>query len=274
MSEGEPPLKDEDAESPKHIAKELQDVIKNLEERGGPLCRREGCEDPVERSGLCAAHLKEEIQKQEDERFEMLRGDRAEKARNQIAHVLGAKYVRCNWDNLDHPRKAEIRGVIAKGESAFLTGTTGNGKTHCLSAIYRDLWLSGATVEVWTAPDLLDALRRQAGESATTDKFFQRMRETDWLLIDDIGQDRSTDFSVEQLVRVFDWRDRDEKPIVVTSNLGLETLRKDYGGRIVSRIVGLIGSNAFKFEGRDRRMDKMREAIDERKSQGGGDHRE
>ena len=65
----------------------------------------------------------------------------------------------------------------------------------------------------------------------------ERCRTCDLLVLDDFGQERATDFVLEELERIVDWRYRNRLPIAVSTNLtvGQMSSAQKYGERAISR---------------------------------------
>lgn len=84
------------------------------------------------------------------------------------------------------------------------------------------------------------------------DELINSMINCKWLIIDDVGSEIKTDFSDDILFRVLNERYEGMKYTCFTSNLSIGEL--PYDGRIVSRIVGIVGDNKFKTTGKDRRI--------------------
>jgi DNA replication protein DnaC len=104
-----------------------------------------------------------------------------------------------------------------------------------------------AHVEYWPMLDLASELRSDIaqGSQATSN----RCRECDLLVLDDFGAERATDFVLEELVRIVDWRYRTMKLMAVATNLDFKSIVAKYGSRAISRwfqsciIVGITGDD-------------------------------
>lgn len=104
-----------------------------------------------------------------------------------------------------------------------------------------------AHVEYWPMLDLTSELRSDIaqGSQATS----TRCRECDLLVLDDFGAERVTDFVLEELVRIVDWRYRTMKLMAVATNLGFKAIIDKYGNRAISRwaesclFVGILGED-------------------------------
>lgn len=92
-----------------------------------------------------------------------------------------------------------------------------------------------ANIEFWPMLDLVSELRSEIknGEAVVS----ARCRTCDLLVLDDFGQERMTDFVLEEMERIIDWRYRNILPIAVSTNLSIEQMSSPskYGDRSISR---------------------------------------
>jgi len=110
----------------------------------------------------------------------------------------------------------------------------GNGKTYAAYAVGWEASAAGASVCAWTMADLNEALRPS---STDPDGVYRRIERADLLILDDLGREKMTEWTVETLQRILDQRLRDAKRLIVTTNLSAEELDKRYGGPALDRIV-------------------------------------
>ncbi|NLN84015.1 MAG: ATP-binding protein [Firmicutes bacterium] len=149
----------------------------------------------------------------------------------------------------------------------YIFGGAGVGKTHLVSAIANDLIEAGIVPLYLMVADLLDEIRRgfesdQGRENA--DLLIEQARGTRVLILDDIGAERSTDWSVEKLFQIVNERYLNQAPIVFTSNYDLYDLEDRMGAgptgsRICSRIVEMC--RLFSLEAKDIRFQKRKEGL-------------
>ncbi len=94
-----------------------------------------------------------------------------------------------------------------------------------------------ARIEYWPLLDLTSELRSDIAHGSQETS--RRCRECDLLVLDDFGAERATDFVLEELARIVDWRYRMMKLTAVATNLlsFKETIAK-YGSRAISRWMG------------------------------------
>lgn len=127
-----------------------------------------------------------------------------------------------------------------------LAGPVGVGKTGAGLAAVRPSVMAGASFQFWPVTELLAALRPDgvAGISKV-------VAATGVLMIDDLGSERGTDWTDEQLFSIVNRRTIDQTPTIVTTNLEPKDLRAAVGERTYSRVVG--GATVIRMTGNDRR---------------------
>ncbi len=121
-------------------------------------------------------------------------------------------------------------------KSLLFVGNTGLGKTYLSTAIAKKLLEQGKSVIYISAPELARRLEaaRFKDEEGQLSQFF----EVDMLIIDDLGTESRTAYTVGTLTDLIDQRIRLNKPMLFSTNLNLEGIQKAYDERIVSRMVG------------------------------------
>lgn len=117
----------------------------------------------------------------------------------------------------------------------LLVGPVGTGKTHsAVAAIRQAVRVPRAvTWEFATCSQLLDDLR-PGGPDDAEDRYMR----CDLLVIDDIAMVKTnSEWAIETLYRIIDYRRRSNRPVIVTSNLPPRELSTVLNEQIVSRIA-------------------------------------
>jgi len=152
-------------------------------------------------------------------------------------------------------------------DSLFIHGTCGNGKTHLLYALVRELH-KGYRCDVVSAVDINMRLRATFGNDSEEKeqsiiREYTRGKLTeikdysdcwDYLpMFDDLGAHKVSDYAREVWYEIIDKRYRNIMPAVYTSNLRLNEIAEVMGDRIASRLAGGV---VFELKGDDRRVAK------------------
>ena len=110
----------------------------------------------------------------------------------------------------------------------ILVGPSGCGKTHLAAAIANERLSHGYPVFFITTPDLLDHLRSAFNPASEMpyDEFFDRVRNSPLLILDDLGAQTSTLWAKEKLDQLMNHRFNGELPTVITTSTPIEQLEE------------------------------------------------
>ncbi len=141
-----------------------------------------------------------------------------------------------------------------RSPSLFMHGATGLGKTHLSLSVANTVTEKGFGVIYSSAPNLFGELEREhfSRQNPNERTFEKELLETDLLIIDDLGVEFSTQFTVSCIYNIINSRILSGKPTVISTNLTPAELEDKYTQRITSRIIGSYIS--LKFTGRDIRQ--------------------
>lgn len=139
-------------------------------------------------------------------------------------------------------------GFTKESANILFLGGTGLGKTHLSTAIARAIIEKGYYVIYETATNIFsdfenDRFRdRYSGEDPISKKYM----ECDLLIIDDLGTEVVTNFTVSCLYNLINTRLNKKLPIILSTNLNSTEIRKLYNDRITSRLFGDFEIKMFK----------------------------
>lgn len=158
------------------------------------------------------------------------------------------------------------------GESLFVYGPRGTGKTHFLCACLRmavqeklkagELNIESLVttqkppVRFLPVPELLLDFKQsyEPNSEMSEAEILKKYSAVDLLALDDLGAERVSDWSIQMLYLLIDRRYRDMKATMISSNLRPSQIAAKLDDRIASRISEMC--HKVKFQGQDRRTVK------------------
>lgn len=154
---------------------------------------------------------------------------------------VSPKYSECSFGNFKGNERLvdDLRKI--KG-SVFLTGKTGCGKTHLATAMLAEAEVDSSTDAFFiTVPEMLMKIRSSfSGTSGETEEeLVKRFSDYQILVLDDLGSEKTTEYSITTLFLILDRRDRWNRRTIVTSNLSLKEIEDTLGARIASRLAAM-----------------------------------
>lgn len=139
--------------------------------------------------------------------------------------------------------------------SLYLTGGTGLGKTFLSTSIAKVVSENGYSVVYETASALFanfESIQFSKGDG--DDSELRRYMSCDLLILDDLGTELTTAFTMSALYNLINSRLSGNKKTIISSNLTRSDLKRRYSPQIVSRIEGEY--KALVFAGHDIRIIK------------------
>lgn len=226
-----------------------------------PIC--EACGGTGYHNGKMCSCLKElcrQEQKKElasllltgEESFESFRLDYYPE---QIDEELGVSPRRIMRATLQNCRQY-ASGFTCSSDSLLFSGATGLGKTFLSACIARQVADKGYAVVYQTAGGLFADFEAAKFGNGEADPYLliKKYTDCDLLIIDDLGTELTTQFTVSVLYSVLDARLRRQLPTIVSTNLTPETIEDRYSPQVASRLCGAF--RLIQFFGTDIRMMK------------------
>ena len=142
-------------------------------------------------------------------------------------------------------------------QNLFIYGTVGTGKSFLSVCVANELLKKGHSVIYFSAKGLFEALATYAFDYKSKGELqglYDDLFNCDLLVIDDLGTERPTQFTLTELFSLLNERDIRKKSTIFTTNLSLEQLQGTYSDRIMSRIIS--NYKLLKLSGQDIRKFK------------------
>ncbi len=199
---------------------------------------------------LCEICL--DVLRQEEREKEEIR--RREERRENIATYLktlqAEKYFTATFDSFRPPNR-ELEAALKRCREyaanpiggLYLYGPYGAGKTHLAAAITREVILQDRlAVEFVFVPKMLMKIRMgfdEVGRSTEYEQVSHYSEKVSFLVMDDIGVEKATDWARQTLDVISYERDAHGLATVITSNLSPDEIAKKIDPRIASQLAGL-----------------------------------
>lgn len=129
-----------------------------------------------------------------------------------LPQIASARRYVETWDE----RKRNNDGLL-------LWGDVGCGKTFYAACIANALIEEGVSVLMTNFAKILNSLSGMYGDDKNA--FISSMMSYSLLIIDDLGIERNTEYALEQVYNIVDERYKANLPLIVTTNLSLNTLK-------------------------------------------------
>ena len=174
--------------------------------------------------------------------------------RNPEVSEVCRRYVE-NWDEMFK----ENIGIL-------FYGGVGTGKSFMACCIANALIEKLVPVSVTNFPRILNALQ-SFGFGEERQEFIDKLQRYKLLVIDDLGVERDTSYSTEQVYNIIDTRSRSGMPLIITTNLSMDDLKNPPSlahSRIYDRVLEMCPIR-LKLVGESRRTTIANERRDKAK---------
>ena len=234
------------------------------------------CEECKKGKGGYLNDWEREREEERDRNHKEMEDNHRDHPEQYMNHTIPRKFIDRSLDNfigsepikklcLDYSRGFVRKMIVANGRvigdqglkeypgSILFIGKTGCGKTHLAIAIVRELVKRNAIwdVKFITAPELLLEIRATFKpnskkfndygqcEADTESDVLEKYAQCELLILDDLGAEKVSDFTIQSLYLVIDRRNRELKPTIVTTNLSLEEIETLIDARMASRLADM-----------------------------------
>jgi len=177
---------------------------------------------------------KEDVKAAEERRKEFLQDVQADTPKYMALAGIRKRYQDASLDKIKLPARVinPAKNFIAgKIPGLFLTGRVGSGKTYLACAIAKELLLQGQQINFISVPQMFQDIRATfQAQRGSEERIIKTLSECDCLILDDLGAEKQSDFALDRLYLIIDYRYSEIKRTIITSNLtlnGISTLIHD-----------------------------------------------
>lgn len=168
--------------------------------------------------------------------------------------------IKPRFIDAESPMASQILEGVRRGVGAYICGPVGTGKTHLASAVARMAVDEGMSVRVTDMLGILAAFKATYGGEGSEDAVLGRISRCRLLVIDDLGKEAPTEWTLGQVFRVINDRYENMRPVVVTTQFGksdlIRRLARHGDAETAVAIVSRLSETCRKVEltGTDRRL--------------------
>lgn len=211
--------------------------------------------------------LRESIQKNEEEAKRLMQKKRQERISELVSKSgIGVRFRKRTFQNFvveDWNRDAFFKAKnfvesFPNTKGLLFMGPVGAGKTHLAAAIANYLVEQLYAVMFGNITDIIALVKttyQKEAELTELEIIKTLTEDVDLLIIDDLGKEYPTENTAVLLYQIINRLYENEKPVVITTNMTSEELKKRYGDKgeaIVSRITEMC--KPIKMVGEDWRL--------------------
>ena len=148
-----------------------------------------------------------------------------DQAEGDARHLVTARRYVDKWDEIQ-------RNNIG----LLFFGNVGTGKSFAAQCVANALIDKGIAVRYRSAAQIISDLGDMLNDPEGRDAYLRDLNEVPLLIIDDVGAERDTAYSKEQLCTVIDQRGEARRPLIVTTNYPLSQIKSGEGDTATQRI--------------------------------------
>lgn len=150
--------------------------------------------------------------------------------------------------------EADIPSVAAhwvntyeEGQSLFVHGKPGTGKTVIAQAVMKLLITNGHSGRFVSSDQYIEMLKDQFDNDNVLPEMYSSPHLVkyiqgvfDVVLLDGVGQERETEFSVHEIGSLIRRRYENMRSVIITTTLGVTDFNRRYGDRVKSAVLDMV----------------------------------
>ncbi len=206
---------------------------------------------PIKEVSYCEKHREEKSKKAEEEKEKERIIDRKKNPEKYMAMAgIRKRFLKAKLEGIKLPKRIlspVMRFLKDSSKGLFFTGAVGSGKTYLACAIARELTVRGDNYLFQSVPVLLQKIRQTFGKASKEDEYrlIRRYSDVACLILDDLGSEKQSDFSLDRLYVIIDYRYSEMMPTIITSNFSLDEMKEKIHDRIASRLAEMCENIEF-----------------------------
>lgn len=162
------------------------------------------------------------------------------------SHFSDLSYEYYKGEDLQNFKKAVetslnfIKNFTDSEQNILFYGEVGTGKSFLSNCIANEILKQGYSVVYFSATNLFNVLSKSTYDQNNKEmlyKTYEDLYNCNLVIIDDLGTEISNSFTNSQLFSFINERLLHKKPIIISTNLGLEEIKLRYSERIFSRLT-------------------------------------
>lgn len=184
-------------------------------------------------SVMCECDIKdqEEHRKREEQEAKMRRINdlRRMSLINEDATIAGARFRNFRVDEgnqnivkIMQKYVGQFDTMLKRNQGLLFYGGVGTGKSYAAAAIANELLCREVPVIMTSFVKILNEVMKFEKDSSV---YADKLNAADLLVVDDLGVERGTDFSLEKVYDIVDSRYRSGKPMIVTTNVDVAQMK-------------------------------------------------
>ena len=126
----------------------------------------------------------------------------------------------------------------SNSDNVLMYGGAGLGKTYICNCIAKELSTRGFNVILSSAYNIFEMIsKNKFNYKADLSVDINRYYDCDLLVMDDLGTEFTTEYTISALFDIINYRLTAGKPTIINANLSLQDMSSRYSDRIVSRLL-------------------------------------